>query len=123
MAVEHVLAIIDYVILAVILALCAGIGIYFGCSGNKQSTKREYLLANRKMHFFPVAASIMASTNSAIAALGTGAEVYSYSSIVCWLPVGLIVLTISATHLYLPVFYNLGITSIYEVRNLMKTHS
>ncbi|XP_070536572.1 sodium-dependent multivitamin transporter-like [Ptychodera flava] len=116
--VQHGLSIFDYVILSVVLALSSCVGVYYGCTGDKQSTTNEYLLANRKMHFLPVAASMMASATSAVATIGTGAEVYLYTSMVWWLAVGLVILKLTAGHLYLPVFYNLGITSIYEYMEL-----
>ncbi|XP_070536576.1 sodium-coupled monocarboxylate transporter 2-like [Ptychodera flava] len=116
--VQHGLSIVDYVILSVVLALSSCIGIYYGCTGDKQSTTKEYLLANRKMHFLPVAASMMASTASAIATIGTGAEVYMYTSIVWWLGIGFIIVNLTVAHLYLPLFYDLGITSIYEYMEL-----
>ncbi|XP_070536578.1 sodium-coupled monocarboxylate transporter 2-like [Ptychodera flava] len=116
--VQHGLSIFDYVILSVVLALSSCIGIYYGCTGDKQSTTNEYLLANRKMHFLPVAASMMASTTSAIATIGTGAEVYMYTSVVWWVSVGFVIVNVTVAHLYLPLFYDLGITSIYEYMEL-----
>ncbi|XP_077993920.1 sodium-coupled monocarboxylate transporter 1-like [Glandiceps talaboti] len=108
------LSIADYSVFGVILALCAVIGIYFGCSGTKQRSQNEYLLANRRMHALPVAASIMASTTSAIAILGSTAEVYMFTSLFFWIAGGFLILLPVAGHLYLSVFYNLKITSIYE---------
>jgi len=50
----------DYLVLCIILALSAVIGFYYAFTGNKQSTTKEYLLAGKKMHWFPVACSLVA---------------------------------------------------------------
>lgn len=53
----------DYILFTMMLALSAGIGIYFGCFGTKQSTADEYLLGNKRMKVFPVAVSLVARYN------------------------------------------------------------
>ena len=50
----------DYMVLFVTLALSAAIGFYYACTGGKQKTTKEYYLADGQMHWFPVAASLMA---------------------------------------------------------------
>ena len=49
---------VDIVVLAVILLLSASVGFYYACTGGKQKTTKEYLLADRSMHWLPVAASL-----------------------------------------------------------------
>lgn len=39
----------DYIIFALILAVSAGIGIFFGCFGSKNASAKEMLVANRQM--------------------------------------------------------------------------
>jgi sodium-coupled monocarboxylate transporter 8/12 len=39
----------DYVIFALMLAVSAGIGIFYGCFGSKNQTSKEILVANRQM--------------------------------------------------------------------------
>ncbi|XP_006820586.1 sodium-coupled monocarboxylate transporter 2-like [Saccoglossus kowalevskii] len=112
------LAIVDYVILGLMLLVSVAIGIYHGCTGNKQRTTQTYLVADRKMNFIPVGVSIMASTTSAIALLGTVAEIYMYTTMFVWIFVAFLIMIPCSAHLYLPVFYNLGITSIYEYLEL-----
>ncbi|XP_077993921.1 sodium-coupled monocarboxylate transporter 2-like [Glandiceps talaboti] len=108
----------DYTVFGLILAVCVSIGIYFGCTGTKQRSTKEYLLADRRMPAIPVAASIMASNLSAIATLGSTAEAYMYSSIYCWHAVGIMILMPIATHFYLSVYYSLNIISVYEYLEL-----
>jgi solute carrier family 5 (sodium-coupled monocarboxylate transporter), member 8/12 len=52
----------DYSLFGLMLALSAAIGIYFGFfAKRKQNTTTEYLLGGKKMKFFPIAASLIAS--------------------------------------------------------------
>lgn len=52
----------DYLLFGIMLALSAAIGIYFGFfAKRKQNTTTEYLLGGKKMKFFPIAASLIAS--------------------------------------------------------------
>ena len=39
----------DYVIFALILAISAAIGIFYGCFGKKQKSSKDLLVANREM--------------------------------------------------------------------------
>ena len=50
----------DYVVLFLILAFSAAIGVYYACTGGKQKSTKEYLLADGNMHWFPVACSLLA---------------------------------------------------------------
>jgi len=60
----------DYVVFGGVLAISASIGIYYGCTGGKQKTTSEFLMADRKMHLLPVTLSLLASFMSAITLLG-----------------------------------------------------
>ncbi len=51
----------DYVVFALVLAVSAGIGIFYGCTGGKQKTTQEFLMADRSMSIMPVALSLLAS--------------------------------------------------------------
>lgn len=51
----------DYVVFAIMLAVCLLIGIYYAFSGGKSKRNvEEYLMGGRKMPTFPVAASLVA---------------------------------------------------------------
>lgn len=50
----------DYLVFAIVLGMSAAIGFYYACSGGKQQTTKEYLLADKNMHWFPVASSLLA---------------------------------------------------------------
>lgn len=67
------------------LLLSALIGVYFGfISKKKQNNTSEYLLGSKKMGFFPVAASLIASHISASTLLALPAEIYHFGSEYIW---------------------------------------
>ena len=105
----------DYVVFAAMLIISASIGIYSAFSGGRQSTADEVLLGNRRLNPFPVGLSIMASTISAIAIIGTPAEIYNYNTMFGWIILSYIPAYFFISVLFLPVYMNMKITSIFEV--------
>ncbi|XP_041484185.1 sodium-coupled monocarboxylate transporter 1-like [Lytechinus variegatus] len=103
----------DYVILAGMLSVSAGIGVFYAFTGGRQKTTREFLLANRDMNPVPVAMSLVASFISAITVLGTPAEMY-LNGPMYWLYGIAFIFTGLLTSLFLPTFYRLGVTSANE---------
>lgn len=49
----------DYLIFGTVLALSFGIGIFYGCFGNKNKTNEEFLMASRSMSILPVVMSLI----------------------------------------------------------------
>jgi len=106
----------DYVIFAVILLVASVIGLYHGCRGNKQSSTAEFLMAGRSMSVLPVALSLLASFMSGITLLGTPAEV-AQSGTQYWMIFASYFIVIPlAAYVFIPVFYRLELTSVFEVR-------
>ncbi|XP_054283593.1 putative sodium-dependent multivitamin transporter [Macrosteles quadrilineatus] len=112
--VQRTIGIWDYAVLCVTLLTSLSIGIYFRCSGGKQKTTQEYLLGDRNQSVLPVAVSLMASFMSAITLLGVTAEVYMFGTLFLTIIGSYVVFTAVAAYLYLPVFFKLGATSVYE---------
>lgn len=104
----------DYVVFGGVLAVSAAIGIYYGCTGGKQKTTAEFLMADRKMHVIPVTLSLLASFMSAITLLGTPAEIYMYGTQYWMIWIGYGIMIPMATHIFIPVFYDLELTSVFE---------
>lgn len=104
----------DYAVFGCTLAVSAAIGVFYAIRDRNKHTTDEYLLAGRSMHPFPVAMSLLSSFISAITLLGTPAEVYVYSTMYWWISVAFIITALGAAHIFIPVFYNLGITSVFE---------
>ena len=119
MAIHAHFSVTDYVVFSSILLASMGIGIFFSRSGGSPQSNNEYLMAGRSMSSLPVAMSVLASFVSSIAILGTPAEVYTYGfqywmqSLTNFISVPLTV------WIFLPVYYNLRLTSSYEVGNIM----
>ncbi|XP_072048598.1 sodium-coupled monocarboxylate transporter 1-like [Amphiura filiformis] len=104
----------DYIVFSSLLCVSAGIGIFHAFFGGRQKTTKEYLVANRSMSAIPVGMSLVASFMSAITVLGTPAETYNYGTMYWWFGISYALVSLLVAHVYMPVFYRLQITSVYE---------
>ncbi|XP_038076692.1 sodium-coupled monocarboxylate transporter 1-like [Patiria miniata] len=118
-----VFSVVDYVVFAVILIVSAAIGLYHACTGGHQRTTQEFFVGDRQMKFVPVGFSLLASWMSAVALLGTPSECYSYGTMFWLISGSYIFVTLIAAHLYIPVFYRLRLTSVYEYLQLRFSHA
>jgi len=105
----------DYVVFGIILAIASAIGLYYGCTGNKQSSTSEFLMAGRSMSVLPVALSLLASFVSAILLLGTPAEIVVYGTQYWMICISYFFVIPLAAYVFIPIFYRLGVTSVFEV--------
>ncbi|KAJ3635953.1 hypothetical protein MTP99_008814 [Tenebrio molitor] len=93
------------------LLVTASIGVYFGFFKHRYNTIGEYLLGGRKMKIVPIALSITVSQFTGITLIGVPADVYIYGA-TYWLPcLSLVFVVPLMIYVYLPVFYNLELTS------------
>ncbi|KAJ8040724.1 Sodium-coupled monocarboxylate transporter 1 [Holothuria leucospilota] len=104
----------DYLIIIAMLVISAGIGVYFAIRSRHGQSSDDYFLGNRRMSVLPVAVSLSATVMSAITYLGTPADAYIHGP-----KYGLMFLTRFTVPLlvcfcFVPVFYRLEITTIYE---------
>ncbi|NXE71649.1 SC5A6 protein, partial [Calcarius ornatus] len=106
---------IDYSIFALLLVLSSAIGLFYALSGDRQRTVQEFLLANRDMGCLPVALSLLASFQSAVAILGAPAEIFRFGTEYWFLGCSYFLGLLIPAHIFIPVFYRLRITSTYEV--------
>ncbi|XP_067673804.1 sodium-coupled monocarboxylate transporter 1-like [Haliotis asinina] len=104
----------DYVVLAATLSVSAGIGLYYAIKDRNNLSTSEFLLGGRKMNVFPIAMSLLVTFLSALTILGTPAEVYAYNSMFWWICLGVVVATLGAARIFIPFFYRLGTTSVFE---------
>lgn len=109
----------DYVVFGITLGLSASIGLFYAIKDRKKKSENEFLLAGRNMSVFPVALSLMSSFISAVTLLGTPAEMYRYNTMYWFIVFGFLISVILSNTIYIPVFYNLGITSVFEVTMFM----
>ncbi|XP_075165443.1 putative sodium-dependent multivitamin transporter [Haematobia irritans] len=113
----------DYAVLIVILFISAMIGIYYRLSGGKQRTTKEYLMADQSMSALPVSFSLMASFMSAVTLLGVSNESYVYGCMFAVINFSYVISTPIAAYLFLPVFYRMRTTSVYEYLERRFGHS
>ncbi|KAG8224385.1 hypothetical protein J437_LFUL005207 [Ladona fulva] len=104
---------LDHFVFALMLLASSLIGVYFACFGGRQRTATEFLLGDRKMGIFPIGMSLTASFTSGIMVLGIPLEIYRYGTQQYPLIYGCILSAITIIFLYMPIFYNLQITSSY----------
>uniref|UniRef100_T1IR62 Sodium-dependent multivitamin transporter n=1 Tax=Strigamia maritima TaxID=126957 RepID=T1IR62_STRMM len=107
-------SVLDYAILVVVLIASLGIGVYFACFGGKQKTTNEYFRGDRNMAMFPVVLSMMASFISSNGMLGVPAEVYLFGFNFWYLTMGVVMGLPTALYGFMPVFYKMQITSVFE---------
>ncbi|XP_058524135.1 sodium-dependent multivitamin transporter [Ochotona princeps] len=111
-------SIVDYVIFSLVLVLSLAIGLYHAYRGWGRRTVGQLLLADRKMGCLPVALSLLATFQSAVAILGAPSEIYQngtqYWFLGCSYFLGLLI----PAHVFIPVFYRLHLTSAYEYLEL-----
>ncbi|XP_013117905.1 putative sodium-dependent multivitamin transporter [Stomoxys calcitrans] len=113
----------DYAVLITILIISAMIGIYYRLSGGKQRTTKEYLMADQSMSALPVSFSLMASFMSAVTLLGVSNESYVYGCMFAVINISYVISTPIAAYLFLPVFYRMRTTSVYEYLERRFGHS
>ncbi|KAG7268287.1 hypothetical protein CRUP_036735 [Coryphaenoides rupestris] len=104
----------DYVVFAGILLGASGIGLLQAIRSRKQNTSEEFLLGGRQMHAVPVAMSLTASFMSGITVIGTPAESYRFGTAFWLFGLSYIIMATVTAELFVPFFYRLGVTSIYE---------
>ncbi|KAJ6656401.1 hypothetical protein lerEdw1_003904 [Lerista edwardsae] len=105
---------VDYVVFASMLIVSASVGIYYAFRGVHETTE-DFFLGSRSLHCVPVALSLTASFMSAVTVLGTPAEVYRYGMKFGLFAISYVLVVALTAHVFMPVYYRLGITSAYEV--------
>ena len=109
---------VDYVLFGLILAVSTAIGIYYAIKDRRRNNTKTFLMAGGNMNPIPVALSLLASFMSAITLLGTPGEMYNYTTMYWWIGLSYFFVAFGAAHVFMPIFYNLHVTSAYEVRSL-----
>ncbi|PRD26292.1 UNVERIFIED_CONTAM: Sodium-coupled monocarboxylate transporter 2 [Trichonephila clavipes] len=113
--IKDVFGIVDYAVFALMLLFSASVGVWYAIKDRKKTDTQEFLMGGRSLSVFPVAMSVLASFMSAITLLGTPAEVYRFGTQYIIINIAFCLVVPATAYLYLPVFYNLGVTSAYEV--------
>jgi sodium-coupled monocarboxylate transporter 8/12 len=120
---ENNFSVADWAVFAGLLIFSACIGVYYALVGGKQKTTKEFLMANHNLKILPVAISILVSFLSAILILGAPAEMYFKGTQYYLYVFGQMTAVVLATVLFVPLFYPLKLTSMYQVRRCFKSVS
>ncbi|KAJ8040721.1 Sodium-coupled monocarboxylate transporter 2 [Holothuria leucospilota] len=104
----------DYLIVIAMLAVSAGIGVYFAIRSRHGQSSNDYFLGNRRMSVLPVAVSLAATVMSAITYLGTPADVYKHGPKYGLMFVTRFITPFIVCFCFVPIFYRLEITTVYE---------
>ncbi|XP_064489130.1 sodium-coupled monocarboxylate transporter 2-like [Ornithodoros turicata] len=105
---------VDYVVLLGFLVLSTAIGVFFAWRDRRNQSNRQFLTANKQLGWVPVAMSMMASFLSSIAILGLPSEVFVHGSQLWLGSVSSSIAILLAAFIFLPMYYNMDITSINE---------
>ncbi len=113
--VKNTFTVVDYVIFAAILCISVGIGIFYAIRDRRRNNLNVFLMAGKQMNPITVALSLVASFMSAITLLGTPAEMYQFTTMYWWIGLSYFFVMAASAHIFIPIFYNLNVTSVYEV--------
>lgn len=116
--VKSAFSLVDYVVFILLLALSLAIGLYHACRGWGRHTIGQLQMADRKMGCLPVALSLLATFQSAVAILGVPSEIYRYGTQYWFLGCSYVLGLLIPAHVFIPVFYRLHLTSAYEYLEL-----
>ncbi|PSN54817.1 hypothetical protein C0J52_02919 [Blattella germanica] len=105
---------LDFALFLAMLGVSTLIGVYFGFWGKKEETPKEYLHGGKTMSTLPVAVSLVSSSLSGVTMMGTPTEIYRFGTIYWNVGVSAFLMGMINYYCYLPVFYELQITSTYE---------
>ncbi|XP_028966362.1 sodium-coupled monocarboxylate transporter 1 [Galendromus occidentalis] len=107
-------ALLDYLVLLGFLLVSTLIGVYFAWKDRRSTSNKTFLTGNKELGWVPVSFSMMASYLSSIAILGLPSEVYNRGAILWLGAVSATIAILVAARVFLPMYYNMDITSINE---------
>ncbi|XP_049270247.1 sodium-coupled monocarboxylate transporter 1 [Rhipicephalus sanguineus] len=102
----------DYSIFFTMLLASSAIGIYYAFKAAKKPQ------APKSMGAIPVAMSLISTSISPVAMLGIPAEMYFYGLGFIMIQLGLLFTVLLTNHIYMPMFYNLDVTSAFQYLEL-----
>ena len=105
---------VDYGVLGLFLLSSAMIGVFFGWKDRNNKNNKQYLTGDRNLQTFPVVMSLAASFMSTNTILGVPAEVYTLGTQFLIGMFSFTVAVVLSAEVFLPVFYDLNMTSVNE---------
>ncbi|XP_077541182.1 sodium-coupled monocarboxylate transporter 1-like [Haemaphysalis longicornis] len=106
----------EYAVFGTLVALNITLGLYFSLRRKARSahTTADVFLGNRALRVIPLAASVVASLFSSMGMVGLAGHSYAFGFHLMWNGLTTLFMAPIAAHLFLPVFYHLRITSVFE---------
>ncbi|XP_074597118.1 sodium-coupled monocarboxylate transporter 1-like [Brevipalpus obovatus] len=108
----------DYTVFVLMLLSSSAIGVYYAIKDRQNKSSKEFLTANRSLHWFPVAMSLMASFQSSVTILGYPAEMYFKGTQFWVVIISACLAAVTAAELFLPIYYGLSFTSVNKYLSL-----
>lgn len=106
----------DYAVFAAMLSISMAIGVFQALKRKpRNNSADDFFTGGRSLPAVPVGLSLCASFMSAVQVLGVPAEVFRYGFKFVYMCLGQTLNSLMTGYFFLPVFYQLGITSINEV--------
>ena len=112
---EKVFGLWDYVVFIALLVSSTFIGIYFAWAGRHAKSSEHFFTGGRKLAVFPVTMSLIASFMSTNTLLGVPAEVFQIGTQFALQTISICLVIVVTAEVFMPVYFNLGITSVNEV--------
>ncbi|KAK0423697.1 hypothetical protein QR680_008284 [Steinernema hermaphroditum] len=117
----------DYVIFLSFMSISVGVGAYYAIVNRRRMSKvqeegtsktDEYLMGGRNMPFIPITLSLLTTFLSGKSLLGIPAEMFDHGLwMFVYMPMSIIAFLVSGL-VFVPIFYHLKMTSIYEYLEL-----
>uniref|UniRef100_A0A3Q1INR3 Solute carrier family 5 member 5 n=1 Tax=Anabas testudineus TaxID=64144 RepID=A0A3Q1INR3_ANATE len=109
----------DYAVFAAMLSISMAIGVFQALKRKpRNNSADDFFTGGRSLPAVPVGLSLCASFMSAVQVLGVPAEVFRYGFKFVYMCLGQTLNSLMTGYFFLPVFYQLGITSINEYLKL-----
>ena len=105
----------DYLVFVGMLVVSSLIGVFFAWQSRSKASSSDFFTGNRQLAIFPVTLSLVASFMSTNTLLGVPAEVYQVGTQFIVQIVSIALAVILAAEVFMPVYYDLEITSVNEV--------
>lgn len=105
---------LDYSILSLLLLISVGIGLYYAWKDRKESGTDGFLMADRSMSLWPSSFSMVATFISSTVIIGFPLEVYYHGTQVYMVAIGIVIASVIAAEVFIPVLYRLRVTSVNE---------
>lgn len=103
---------LDWAVLACYFLAVVGAGMW---AGRRERDTDDYFLAGRGMGWFPVAVSSLATALSALTFIGVPGASFGGNFVYLQLGVGSLAAQVVLAAVFLPIFYRLKVTTVYEL--------